>query len=303
MGKTIAVLILGFAVLMMVAAGTLQSLLILQRIAAVSDVQGEVKVQSARDGAFYPISEARYVRAGDVIRTGQGSVTLNWIDGTRVRVGAHTALKILKSQLNTATEATVSTFRLDMGEVWVRVRKLLNPRSKFEVVTPTCTAGVRGTLFAIRVQPSGETNVSVLEGKVQVSSGGRSVVIERMSHAQATLSGVQIQRLDPQRHTVLRDLNRIDVPFVLLTEPSGNTAELHEGAILVKGVAEKGATVTVNGQTVHLNPNGNFTARVQAQRNQKVTVTVVASDERGRSATISRQVLVANVVPAREPAP
>lgn len=301
MGKATAVLMLGFAVLMIVAAGTLQSLLILQRVAAVSDVQGDVKIQSARGGAFYPLGEARYVRAGDIIRTGEGGVTLNWVDGTRVRVGAHTAIKVLKSQLNAATDTTVSTFRLDLGEVWVRVRKLLNPRSKFEVITPTCTAGVRGTLFSVRVQPSGETSVSVLEGKVEVSRGRRAIFLESMSQAKATPSGVEVHRLDSRQHTDLVSFGCIDGPFLLVSEPSGNTAVIHEGAVLVKGMVEKGTMVTVNGQAVKPRPNGDFVVRLPARKSEKMNITVVARDDRGRSVTVNRQVTPADPLSAGEP--
>lgn len=301
MGKATAVLMLGFAVLMIVAAGTLHSLLILQRVAAVSDVQGDVKIQSARGGAFYPLGEARYVRAGDIIRTGEGGVTLNWVDGTRVRVGAHTAIKVLKSQLNAATDATVSTFRLDLGEVWVRVRKLLNPRSKFEVITPTCTAGVRGTLFAVSVQPSGETSVSVLEGKVELSRGGRAILIESMSQAKATPSGLEVHRLASRQHTDMVLFGSIDEPFLLVTEPPGNTAAIHEGAVLVKGIAERGTMITVNGQAVRPRRNGDFVVRLPAKEGEKINITVVARDDRGRSVTVNRQVTAIDPLSARKP--
>lgn len=290
MGKATAVLIIGLVVFMFVAAGTLQSVLILQRVAAVSDVQGDVKIQSARGGAFYPLGETRYVRAGDVVRTADGTVTLNWVDGTRVKVGAHTTLKVLKCQLNAATDAAVSTFRLDLGEVWVRVRKLLNPRSKFEVVTPTCTAGVRGTLFAVSVGPSGETEVKVFDGKVKVIKGRQTITVEGAHQALATQSDLRLERLSPS-DTASRDVVRsVENPFLQVTAPLGDLAPVDGGVIVIKGTAESDVTVLVNGQAASRRPNGHFEAAIPAAIGKQVTFTVVAIDEEGHRTTITRKV-------------
>ena len=290
MGKATAVLIVGLVALMFVAAGTLQSLLILQRVAAVSDVEGDVKIQSGRGGAFYPLGQARYVRAGDVIRTEGGTVTLNWVDGTRVKVGAHTTLKVLKCQLNTATDTAVSVFRLDLGEVWVRVRKLLNPRSKFEVITPTCTAGVRGTLFAVSVRPSGETDVKVFEGEVKVTKGRQAVVVGSSRQARATQSDLRLEGLSPSDYASPSVIRSVENPFLQITAPVGDAAPVEDGAIVIRGVVEKGARVVVDGQVAHPGPNGRFEVAIPAAVGEKVCFTVVAEDDQGRRTTVTRTV-------------
>ena|GEM_PF-5182189 len=67
-----------------------------------------------------------------------------------------------------------ASFKEWVGNVAVKVKSLFNSDSKFEIETPTTTAGVRGTLFLVSVEPNGRNGVSVFDGVVGVSRKGSS---------------------------------------------------------------------------------------------------------------------------------
>lgn len=296
MGKTTFVIVASMVAMMCVAAMMLQSLLVLQRIALVSDVTGDVKVQHSNSEGLLPLSEGSYVRAGDIIRTGQGSAVLKWVDGTRVRVASDTVLQVLKCQLNTATDAAVSVFRLNVGRVWVRVRKLLSPRSKFEVITPTATAGVRGTVFYVEVDPAGQTRVGVAEGAVALDAGGRETLVPsqkmalvRKSMAAAT---VAVSELDPTARASFRELRGILGPYLALRKPAGCTAPAISGKVSIVGRTEPGVKVTVNGSPVAVSSNGWFKTSLKAVVGQKLHLVIEAVDEEGYRSVVERDISV-----------
>jgi hypothetical protein len=296
MGKASFVILVALLALLAVAGGLLQSLAILQRLAAVSDVQGDVKVMTRPGGAYYPLTEGRLVKAGDVVRTGEGTATLNWVDGTRIKLGPGTTLKVLKCELHAATDATISLFKLDVGKVWLRVHKMLSPRSKFEVLTPTASAGVRGTLFSVEVEPTGATRVSVLEGAVAVraAQGGEALVApdQVAEVASRTAAGLAVGQLSAAERRDWQAAQTIIKPYLALAEPEGTRALSREGGIVVAGRAEEGTRVTVNGRAVELGRGGKFRLLLPAPRQGQLTLRVEAVDGRGQRTCIQRRVTV-----------
>ncbi len=67
-----------------------------------------------------------------------------------------------------------ASFKLWTGNVFAKVKSLFSPNSKFEVQTPTTTAGVRGTSFSVSVGQGGSTDVGVYSGSVGVKSSNSS---------------------------------------------------------------------------------------------------------------------------------
>ena len=309
MSKSVYLLIGSFLLFLFVAALTLQSMVILQRIASVSDAQGDVRIRHHASDPFNPLGSARYVRAGDVMQTGDGSLTLNWVDGARVKVAPHTTLEVLKCQLNSATKADVSLFRLDVGKVFVRVRKLLSPRSKFEVLTPTATAGVRGTMFSVKVDPRGCTQVSVLEGQVVLAETGTdaTIAVDRGHCGQVQKTPVPgskpmaVATLTDADRAEWKDARGIEGPFVCISHPAYDTAHLNDsGCCRVAGLAEQTATVTVNGAAATRGTHGEYRAEVPAQAGKPLRIEVVAEDVRGIRTVVTRTV---TLTPGPTPTP
>lgn len=279
MRKAAVLLLSTTAILMVVGMVMVQSLLILQRVAAVEEAQGMVWVRQRGHEEFSPLADRPRVAAGDMIRTdASGRVDLHYVDGTRMRIGPNTRMTVLKSHHNAATNADVQTFKLDLGRVWIRVLKVLSQKSKFEVITPTATAGVRGTIFAVEVKPDGETLVSVKEGRVAVGSGDSRQEVEagKMSR------GAEVAALDPDEQALWEQNGAVAGPYLEVKQPLAGSTVLAGEAIAVTGVAEPGATVTVNGQNQPLKLQKLFTGTVTApQKPGPFDVTVEATDRRG----------------------
>lgn len=294
MRKAAVLLLSTTAVLMVVGLVMVQSLLILQRVAAVEDVQGMVWVRQRGHEEFVPLADRPRVAAGDMIRTDpNGRVDLHYVDGTRMRIGPATRMTVLKSHHNAATQADVQTFKLDIGRVWIRVLKVLSQKSKFEVVTPTATAGVRGTIFAVEVKPDGETLVSVKEGKVAIGSGESRSEVEagKMSR------GAKIATLDASERALWEQNETVAGPHLEVKQPvDGSTVAVGE-AVAISGVAEAGATVKINGQSQPLKLQKLFETTVTApQKVGPFDITVEATDRRGLT---TRRVIPLKVAASR----
>lgn len=294
--RKIAVLFI-FLFLLVVLIGVLitQSLVVMQRIAHISDVVGQAQVKARRQPDFRPLVETRHVMAGDTLSTGpEASLTLNWIDGTRIRMAPNTILTVLQCQLNKSTEARTSVFKLDVGQVWIRILKILSQQSKFEIRTPTATAGVRGTIFSVRVTPDGATQISVYEGVVSVQSDSGTVEVtdQYIAHLEAPGASPQLQEFAPLDHQTWHDHLTDLGPYLQITQP-GPEETISGDSVSVTGICEQEAILTINDQTVTPQPNGRFSLQLPvAADQQSFTVVTSATDSKGRVTTITRTLRV-----------
>lgn len=179
--RRVAVLFITLFVLIVFSAILLtNSMTIVQRVARIANVSGSVTLKRANQHDFVPVTADRNAEAGSVLRTGpDGRATLRWANGTTLRVAPNTTLTIDKCRFDKRRGTLLSLFTLSAGRVWVRVVEKLSAESKFEIRTPTATAGVRGTTFAVQVAPDGSTKVLVYEGEVQVRAGTTSLGVKQ----------------------------------------------------------------------------------------------------------------------------
>lgn len=276
-----AVLLVSVAVIFILVGGLMtQSLLVLQRVAAVKEVKGEAWVKPRRQDEFIALAGRQRVQAGDTVKTGKdGEVELYWLDGTRIKVGADTLMTVLKCQINTATKSETSMFKLDVGRLWIRVLKVLSHKSKFEIKTPTATAGVRGTVFSVAVTPDGVTSISVREGQVAVEAEGATGSIAANQMA-STNEGLKPNAL-PGDSRLWVDHDGVAGPNLEITSPL-ETAKYRAGsAVEVRGAAELGGQVAVNGQSVPVGLKGRFKTLLTLPEAKEAVVEVVATDARG----------------------
>ncbi|MCE5217409.1 FecR family protein [bacterium] len=283
MRKAAVLLICSFATLVFVGASLLESVLVLQRVAAVSDPGGSISVQPAGSPGFVPLGTTERVKAGDVLRTGaDGHLTLNWVDDSRLRIGPDTTVQVLKCQVNRSDDSQDYLFKLDSGQVWVRVLKALSQQSKFEIRTPTATAAVRGTVFSVAVTPDGATRVSVLKGSVALSDKQGSVDIGAGEAGAAGAVSHQVAEMKPDEVAQWDRELSVAKPSLELIEPTYETLPVGLTAVPVSGKAERGSTVTVNGVTITPNLLGKFAIQVPVPAgSDRVDITVRAVDAKG----------------------
>lgn len=287
MRKAAVLLLSVFVVLLIVGGLITQSLVIMQRVAAVRDVQGMVWVRTRGTQDFKPLADAARVQAGDVIRTGdRAGLTLNWLDGTRIRIGANSVMTVLKCQINSATKADTALFKLDVGRLWIRVLKALSHKSKFEIRTPTATAGVKGTVFSVAVTPSGETTISVQEGQVHVDAAGQATEVTSGKMASAGTSGANVGGLSAEEAKLWDENRSVALPHLELSEPKSGMAVAPGTSLEVKGRTELDANVKVNGQAVPLGLRGMFKTVLVVPGNASgdFKIAVTATDARGYEA-------------------
>jgi hypothetical protein len=115
------------------------------------------------------------LRGGDSIRTGSGGqATLRFADGSTSEIKGSSEITVLQSFISGHNRAPLYTLiRQTAGDVIYKV----NHGSKFDVTTPTATAGALGTEFEIREDSStGNWYLKVIESKVFCSMNGRTKV-------------------------------------------------------------------------------------------------------------------------------
>jgi len=244
MRKAAVLLVTTLTVLIFVGVSLMQSLLIIQRVAGVSGVNGMVKVRPQGQNAFLPLGDRTHVKAGDLVQTGEGGgVTLNWADGSRIRLGAATTMEVLKCQLNKGNESEAYLFKLDVGDIWVRVLKSLTEQSKFEIRTPTATAGVRGTVFSVSVKPDGATSVAVFHGKVKLATDSQELAIaERQVGTVGSDRRGQVRSISAPEQAQWERNQEVARPAVAVEQPVGDKLLAGATEVVVKGVANEPRT-------------------------------------------------------------
>lgn len=171
-----AALLLGLIGLTVLIFGSIETLRIAPKIAKVISVQGEViAVVPPRLGRKTPMERrlkvGMLVLTGTTVRTGKdSSAVLQWVDDVEMRIGSNTELKVTRSSYDRVTKALEALFKLNLGNVFVNLKRQLPPRSRLELQTPALIAAVRGTAFEVTVQPDGETTLKVAHGIVTVKT-------------------------------------------------------------------------------------------------------------------------------------
>jgi hypothetical protein len=292
MRKAVVALLFAFGLALVAWVFITQSVVVLQRLANVSQVKGDVTVVAKGQTAALQPKENQKIKEGDVVRTGaDGSVLLTWVDGTKVQVTPGSQLEVRKLPTK---DRDVSLFNLKGGEVWARVSKRLRRDSRFDVEMPNAVAGVRGTVFSVAVKPGGPARISILEGAVTLQTGNNEIVfvsgqvLDIQPHGGAvgntTMSSAEREQW-MQRKDFLG-------PLLSVTSPrDGETVAV--GMVKVRGFAEPGAVVLVNGEKAGMNRLGFFSADVPISAGEN-TVEVKATDRFTFSTVISRRVVGSN---------
>jgi prepilin-type N-terminal cleavage/methylation domain-containing protein len=108
------------------------------------------------------------LRGGDRIKAG-GSAVIEFADGSSATLKRGADVSVLQSFIEGQDNAPLYTIvRQTLGEVSYHVHH----GSKFDVSTPTATAGARGTEFTVRVEPNGDATMRLLspESKLFIST-------------------------------------------------------------------------------------------------------------------------------------
>ncbi len=127
-------------------------------------VNGVVEVQKQGEETWNLVEEKALLGFDDQIRTNTGAqARLLYSDTSMLKLKEKTMVQIGRGEL-----------RVRVGEAWVRVIK---KGTHFQVVTPTLIAGVKGTIFDVKVKQKGASSVRTYSGLVAVKAGGEEVIL------------------------------------------------------------------------------------------------------------------------------
>ena len=293
--SAVALLLAFFLMLIVIMLGS-ESLLLIQRIAQASGVQGEAQYRAKGESQWAPLAGGTLVRAGSQVRTGaDASATFTWSDGTKVKVGPNSRLTVEKCYAKSGSDEEVSLFRLEQGCVWTRIAKKLGRQGRFEVATPSAVAGVRGTIFSVEARQAdahGGAVISVFEGEVELRTSKGKRVVPGGSVAVVAGPGEVEVRLQ-QAQEIGRWLASEDIvlPSLRVTAPR-NGEKVGSDSVWVSGWAEPGSSVTVNGVPADPRPSGDFRS-VCRLRPGSNAIEVVAKDHASRCRTAALAVVSA----------
>lgn len=293
MRRPIFLILFNVMILVVVFAFVVQSLFIMQRVAGVAHIAGQVEYQRRGKGAWHPLTTNTLLQTDDAVRTvgANSTAELYWIDGTRMRLAPNTTVGIKKCTYNGMKRTEISLFRLNLGKVWVRIVRTLSRSSKFEVETPTAVATVRGTIFSVAVKPEGSTKVSVYDGTVEVVSADAALAVPHGSYVHVTTpqGTPEVKTFSSDEQQEWKKQIGIVTPALQISEPEDNFRTSQQ-AILVRGTVEPGATLWLNNEPVRTTRLGKFTKAFRLQPGENV-LTFIVKDKRGAETHVERRVV------------
>src|SRR6478735_4451372 len=159
------------------------------------------------------------LKAGDVLRTGDtGALALVFADQTQVRLGPHSVLVVREVRAGQP-----STLQLQRGRAWGRSP---SGRTRLSVETPSATAAIRGTEWAIAAD-EGETTLQVFDGAIEFANDAGSLTVSAGEAAtarpgQAPTRVVLVNRVG--REQMLYYLSRDEGLAILAESPRWSAA-------------------------------------------------------------------------------
>jgi len=133
--------------------------------AALSELQGTVMGKQTGQSDYTRVASGYVLEQNGEIKTeDDGRVRLDLSTGTIVRI-APSSLFTLVSNVPTANNSLSSTFKLDLGQIWIVLSS-----GTADVQTPSGVASVRGSYLMVEVVPGGGVKLTCLEGSCNIQN-------------------------------------------------------------------------------------------------------------------------------------
>lgn len=131
-----------------------------------ANVMGDVKFVKGNDTLWFQAVVGMQLNLNDTLATKLASeADLDVDQDKHVLVGEEVRLVVTRL-LKEVGKSKATALKVDTGTVYVRIQRKLDQDETFEVITPTCIMGVRGTHFVVEVV-GGDTTISVIEGTIE----------------------------------------------------------------------------------------------------------------------------------------
>lgn len=139
------------------------------RQVTVLDVAGEASRVIGKENVVPLKAGERIPARSRILTSSQGSVTLQFSDGSRMLIREHSDVRLQTNKFVPLAEGRDIRINIPQGKVESDVSKHRTAPGRFEIQTPSGVAAVRGTQFRV-ASLANETRTEVLEGKVAVGN-------------------------------------------------------------------------------------------------------------------------------------
>jgi hypothetical protein len=158
-------------------------------LAKVAVVQNQVEAKKASADGWAPSARDQALFAHDRIRTGAASrAALLYSDQTLHRMGEKSELEILPPNGSSGS----GLLNVVTGRHYFATR---TPKDFGKVQTPTVTAAIKGTEFAVDVEADGTTTITMIEGTVEASNPYGTVTVVKGEQAVAAPGSAPQKRI------------------------------------------------------------------------------------------------------------
>ena len=135
----------------------------------ITYLEGQVQVKRAAETQWSPVRPNMILSQNDQIKVSSHSRAELILDNQSVlRLSENTLLTLQKLEEDPTARKETARMEISLGRLWVRVAKLFNPASRYDVKTPAVIAGVQGTTYQVLVVDEKTTTIQVFEGAVNV---------------------------------------------------------------------------------------------------------------------------------------
>ena len=142
-----------------------------------TSVNGKVQVKTSKGKKTRSAKKDAAVIEGERIKTDKTSTaTLRLFDGSELQISPNTEFALSKLQQPTLKDKVIR-FKLLVGKLFAKVKKLATSKSSFEIEAGGVVCGVRGTQYSYSYDPAtNQVTVHVDEGTVYLNSNGNTYI-------------------------------------------------------------------------------------------------------------------------------
>ncbi len=200
-------------------------------------LSGEVQIKSKGSPDWKEGLQGQTLATGDSIRAAKDAAAIvTYFEGSTTAIEDEAEVVLNKIEKNPNGVTTEISTQIVVGKTWTKVARLLDPASSFAMETQSAVAVVRGTEFAVGVNPDGSVVVTTGEGEVALAPPGAppgSAVIVKAGFESKASPGqppTQPQPAPPPKRAMRLTLASPAVPLV--TDDKGrSTGCVKAGAV------------------------------------------------------------------------
>ena len=132
-----------------------------------------MQIWQADSGAWTKAAVGLQLEPQDQIKTGaDSSASISFFEGSTTEILANAEISIKELSVYSKTGSTKVSLNQTIGDSRIRVGKLVDSASRYEIATPSGLVTTQGTEYIVEVFADGTTVVTVIEGTASAIAQG-----------------------------------------------------------------------------------------------------------------------------------